>query len=315
MSLLMQKLFRQLHEEQPGEGGAGGGGGASDDAVIQREQELEASRRGWVPKHKFKGPETQWKDAATFLRDGEKINRNLQNELATVRKELEDFKGTAKQFAEFQQRQIEQRDGEIAGLIKKLKTEHREAIREGDDATADAIEERIDLLQEERTTTKKQLESAKQTQTERNPNDDGMGVDEHGNTKNPVILEWVASGNDWFQKSKPMRDYAFAIANELLQSGETRRGRPFLDSISEKMKEAFPLQLGEGRGDPTRRGSLSESGSSSSGSGGHTKADLPEEDRQLMERGIREGWIKEETFLKNYFSDTPRIHRTASGKK
>lgn len=313
MSILMRKLFRQLHEEQSGEAGAGGAGGAPDDAAIQREQELEASRKGWVPKHKFKGPEAQWKDAATFLRDGQQFNSSLQSELNRVKRELEEFKGTAKQFAEFQQRQIEARDGEIAGLVKKLKTEQRAAIRDGDDDAADAIEDRIELLQEERGKVRKQLEETKQTPSPAaDPNANGMGVDEQGNTQNPVILGWIADGNDWFQKSKPMRDYAFAIANEMIQGGETRRGRPFLDALAERMKEAFPRQLGEGRQDPTNRGSMAESGSSSNSGGGYTEADLPEEDRKLMERGIREKWTTKEKFLTNYFSDAPRVHRTAT---
>lgn len=315
MSILMRKLFRQLHEEQPTDGGAGGAGGAPDDAAMQREQELEASRSGWVPKHKYKGPEEKWKDAATFLRDRENYKDTLRSELSRVKKELEDFKGTAKQFAEFQQRQIESRDSEIAGLIRELKTQHRAAIRDDDDTTADAIEERIEVLQEERGKVREQLEKAKQGTTQQSdPNANGMGVDENGNTQNPVILAWVADGNEWFQKSKPMRDYAFAIANEMIQGGETRRGKPFLDALSERMKEAFPKQLGEGRQDPTRRGSMAESGSSSNSSGGHTEADLPEADRQLMLTGIRQGWTTKEKFLTNYFSDGPRVHRTERRK-
>lgn len=319
MSILMRKLFCQLHNEQSGEGGEGGGGnppGGANDAVIQREQELEASRRGWVPKHKFKGPEGQWKDAATFLRDGENFKGALQARLDKAERELAEFKGTAKQFAEFQQRQIEQRDGEIAGLIRQLKTQHREAIRDGDDTNADAIEERLELLQEERGKVKKQLEQAKQTgETPDAGGDPGMNVDENGNTKNPVILSWVADGNDWFQKNKPMRDYAFAVANEMIQGGETRRGRPFLDALTERMKQAFPVQLGESRSDPTKRGSMAESGSNASSAGGHTEADLPEADRQIMLTGIKQGWTTKEKFLANYFNEGPRVHRTAAKKK
>lgn len=310
MSILLRKLFSRLHEEQPLEGGSGGGG-APDDAAIQREQELEASRHGWVPKHKFNGPEGKWKDAATFLRDGQNFKSNLQSELARVKQELAEFKGTAKQFAEFQQRQIEARDAEIASLQKDLKTKLREAIRDGDDAAADALEDRIVLLQDERNKAKKQLESTKQQNQQ--PDTNSL-VDENGNTDNPVIQAWIADGNEWFKNSKPMRDYAFAVANEMIAGGETRRGKPFLDALTARMREAFPLQFGEGRQDPTRRGSMAESGSSSSSDGGHTEADLPEEDLKLMKRGIKEGWTTKERFLSNYFSDAPRIHKTARGK-
>ena len=217
-------------------------GGHSD--AIAREQELEASRKGWQPKHKYKGAEGGWKDAATFLADGQRYNSRLQEELAQVKRELADFKGTAKQFADFQQRQIEARDGEISNLVRDLKRQQREAIRDGDDAAADAIDDRIEILNDERINVKKEIEKTKQgVET---PKAHGV-VDENGRTNDPVVTAWIEDGNQWFHNSKPMRDYCFALANELMEGGETKRGRPFLDLITEKMREAFPLKLGEGR--------------------------------------------------------------------
>lgn len=318
MTLLMQKLFRQLREEQKGEGGSGGGGegsGSADhDVAITREQELEASRRGWMPKHKYKGPEGGWKDAATFLSDGAKFNNRLQDELAAVKRELTEFKGTAKQFSEFQQRQIEARDTEITSLVRDLKRQQREAIRDGDDAAADAIDDRIDILQDERNNVKKQIESTKQNAT---ASGTATGVvDENGNTNDPTVKAWIADGNAWFNESKPMRDYCFAVANEMMAAGETKRGRPFLDLVTEKMREAFPLRLGENRQDPTRRGNMTEQGGGAGGNtGSRTEADLPEEDRVLMQTGIRQGWTTKERFLANYFSDAPHRHVTAEPKK
>src|SRR5271154_230688 len=133
MSIAMRKLFSRFYAEQGDEGGDSGGGG-DHDASITREQEVQASRMGWIPKHKYKGPEGQWKDAATFLADGARYNNRLQSELADVKRQLEEFKGTAKQFSEFQQRQIEQRDTEITSLVRDLKRQEREAIRNGDDS-------------------------------------------------------------------------------------------------------------------------------------------------------------------------------------
>lgn len=314
MSLVLRKLFRQLREEQSGEGGEGGGAGDHDVAVL-REQELEASRRGWQPKHKYKGPEGGWKDAATFLADGARYNNRLQDELATVKKELAEFKGTAKQFAEFQQRQIEQRDSQINELVRDLKRQEREAIRNGDDDAAEAISDRIDILKEEHQKVKGDLEKTKPKEDSQAYNRPAI-IDENGETKDPVILQWYADGNSWFKENRPMREYAFALANEMIAGGETRRGRPFLDLIAEKMKEAFPLRFKDSENDPTRRGNMTESGSG--GAGGsriYTANDLPEADRELMKVGIRQGWTTEVQFVKNYFSDEPHIHRTAEKKK
>jgi hypothetical protein len=290
-------------------------GNNDHDESIVREQELEASRKGWQPKHKYKGPEGGWKDAATFLADGAKYNSRLQEELAQVKRELADFKGTAKQFADFQQRQIEARDAEIGGLLRDLKNQQRAAIRDGDDATADALDDRIEILTDERANVKKQIEQVKQGPSPVRGAAPGV-VDENGNTTDPTVKAWIADGNEWFSNNKPMRDYAFALANELIESGETKRGRAFLDLMTEKMREAFPLKLGENRNDPTRRGSMTESGGAGAGSGiRHTVNDLPEADRELMKIGIRQGWTTEAQFVKNYFSDDPHIHRTPEKKK
>jgi hypothetical protein len=287
-------------------------GNAQHEENITREQELEASRKGWVPKHKFKGPEGQWKDAATFLSVGAKFNQNLQAELASVKAELEAFKGTAKQFADFQQKQIESRDAEIGNLMRDLKRQQREAIRDGDDAAADAIEDRLEILNDERSKSKQALEETKQNPNSKSPS---AVIDDNGNTKDPVVLQWISEGNEWFHNSKPMRDYCFALANEAIASGETRRGRAFLDLMREKMEEAFPLKFQKSN-DPTRRGSMTESGGNgSSGGNNYTVNDLPEADRELMKVGIRQGWTTEATFLKNYFSDEPHVHRTPEKKK
>lgn len=310
MSILIQKLFRRLQEEQTAEGGAGGGG--DHDTNVVREQEIQASRMGWIPKHKYKGPEGQWKDAATFLADGARFNNRLQTELADVKRELAEFKGTAKQFSEFQQRQIEQRDTEIQSLVRDLKRQQREAVRNGDDAAADAIDDRIEILTDEQRNVKATIEKAKQT-----PQQDQSArvIDDNGNSDHPVVKEWIEDGNQWVRDNKFLRDSMFVMSNDLIQNGETRRGRAFLDLLTEKMKEAFPKRFANGS-DPTARGSMTESGSSGGGgSTSHSEHDLPEEDLALMKLGIKQGWTTKEVFLKNYFSDAPRKHSTPERKK
>jgi len=307
MSVLLRKLLGHhvMAEE------AGSGGGNHDEALV-REQELEASRKGWIPKHKYSGDETKWKDAATFLADGKKFNSRLQEEIAVLKREQAEFKGTAKQFADFQQRQIEARDAQISDLVRDLKRQQREAIRDGNDEMADSIEDRLDILNDERANVKREIEKAKQPNRGNSPSE---VVDENGNTNDPVVRAWIDNGNQWFHESKPMRDYCFTLANEAIDAGETRRGLAFLELLRSKMEEAFPLKFKKGI-DPTARGSMSESGGNGSSSGvRHTVNDLPEADRELMKVGIKQGWTSEAAFLKNYFSDEPHIHRTAPKAK
>ena len=317
-SILMQKMFRRFFNELEADGGEGGGGepAAADFTPdeLRRHTELEASRMGWTPKHKFKGEADKWKDAETFLKDGANFQGRLKSELAAVKQELADFKGTAKQFAEFQQRQIEQRDGEIAGLITQLKRDQRAAIRDGDDETADAIDSRIEILNDERTKTKDALKKAEPVVLNRGPDGQPI-VQEDGSTKDPVVSAWIENGNTWFRENARMRAYIFQYANELIAEGETKRGQPFLDKLAEHAREAFPRYFEKETAHNTGRGQMNESGSSGGGAQRYTEADLPEEDRALMNIGIRQGWTTKEKFLKNYFSEEKRVHKTAAPAK
>jgi len=235
----------------------------------------------------------------------------LQTELATVKKQLAEFQGTAKEFAAFQQRQIEARDSQIGELVRDLKRQQREAIRDGNDEMADSIEDRLDILNDERANVKQQIEKTKQAPAGDSP----PVVDENGNTNDPVVRAWIDNGNQWFNESEPMRNYCFALANEAIAAGETKRGLPFLNLMREKMEEAFPMKFKKA-GDPTARGSMTEAGGGGGGDGrSYSVNDLPEADRELMKTGIRQGWTTESTFLKNYFSDEPHVHRTAPKKK
>jgi len=270
----------------------------------QRLIEAEASKKGWVPKEKFKGPEGAWKDAATFVADGKRFNSILQRELESVRAELEAFKGTAKEFAALQQRQIEERDTQLADLQRQLKAQHREAIRNGDDDAADAIESRLEVVEDERRTNKKQIQEVKQVTPK--AGETPPAVNEDGSTSNPVVTEWIEDGNSWFKENSQMRQYAFDYANSLIAAGEKKRGRPFLDLVSQKMQEDFPRHFARQR----QSGAVNNpvEGGRSNSIGGRSVNDLPPEDRALMEVGIREGWTTQEKFLKGYFSDGPRKH-------
>jgi len=312
MSILMQKLFRRLHEEQSEDGGAGGGGEITEfsAAELARATELEASRKGWIPKHKYTGPEGKWKTAEQFLADGANFTKNLQGELARVKQELAEFKGTAKQFAEFQQRQIEERDSQITSLISDLRRQQRQAIRDGDDDTADAIDGRIDVLTEEQRRTKETIEKAK------NPQQPSASVvNEDGTTSDPVVSAWIEDGNQWFRENARMRAYCFQYANELIAGGEKARGAAFLEKLTDHMKEAFPRHFDKEASHNTGRGSMHESGRSGGNQNSYSEADLPSEDRALMELGIKQGWTTKEKFLKNYFSEDRHVHKTTAKTK
>lgn len=240
----------------------------------------QASVQGWVPKDKYTGDPAKWVDAATFVERGRNFTKNLKSELETVKARLAALDKNSKAFKEFHDRSMASQKAELDSALAQLKREHREAIRDGDDDAADALEGRMEVLN---------TEKSKLT----------APVVEEENTVDPAMEAWIADGNDWFTKDSKLQTYATAVAQDLLKKGETARGRAFLDKVTEIVKEDFPTKFSN----PNRqRSSSAEGGSPAAGKqvGGKTEKDLPEADRALMNQFVAEGWTTKEKFLKEY---------------
>src|ERR1700743_3022707 len=107
--------------------GAGGdqviddSGGGDGDAGGKAAAELEAGKKGWVPKDKFKGPPEKWKPASQFLADGDKFQKSTQRELLELRQKVADFEGTKTQFAKFYEELLANKQKELDGAISELR--------------------------------------------------------------------------------------------------------------------------------------------------------------------------------------------------
>lgn len=264
--------------------------------------EREASARGWVPKDQYKGDPNKWVDAATFNDRGKRFNSNLQRELEAVKRELQQFKGTAAAFAKHQAEIIEQKDRDLADAIKALKVQRSQASREGEDELAVELDDRIDALKQQRGELKK---------VETQPQQPPSGVPDPAN--DPVLLEWIEDGNSWFQDDPKLAKYAVALGEEMLRGGETSRGRPFLDKVRAAMEQDFPRKFrkAEEAAPRTPREPVAAGDrNGGSRSSGYSERDLPAEDLALMKQGIAEGWTTKEKFLNGYFGDLAKPRRT-----
>ena len=259
--------------------------------------ETDAGRKGWVPKDQYKGDPAKWVDAKVFLERGEKFNANLQKEVAALKRQLESFEGTKKAFAKFHEETLARKDAELKEAIAALRVAKSRATAEGEHEEAVAIEDRIELLKEERQAVK--TVEVEQTQTATS----GPGP----NPEDPVLLEWIEDGNSWFQDDPALRDYAVTLGENLIKQGTTVRGRKFLDLVRTHMEENFPRKFRAfaGGGNPAPRSGAeppSGRGPASGPTGGKTERDLPAEDLALMKQFIKEGWTTKEKFLAGYFS-------------
>lgn len=275
----------------------------SDGDVTDHEtlaDEREASSRGWVPKDQYKGDPTKWVDAKTFNDRGKRFNSNLQRELEAVKRELQQFKGTAAAFAKHQSELLEQKDKDLKDAVRALKVQRSQASREGEDELAVELDDRIDALNKQRDDLKK---------VETQPQAPADGVPNPAN--DPVLLEWIEDGNSWFQDDPKLAKYAVALGEEMLRNGETSRGRPFLDKVRAAMEQDFPRKFRQPE-EPTRipREAVATGGGRAGGSGSYSERDLPAEDLALMKQGISEGWTTKEKFLKGYFEDLGKSKRT-----
>lgn len=280
--------------------------GNDDDSEIalQREQEEIASRKGWTPKDKFKGPPEKWVDAKTFNERGDRFAKNLQREVETLKAELAQFKGTAKAFAKFQEDQLAAKDIELKEAKAALRQQQRQAIRDGDDTLADDIDDRIEKIDAKREEFKQLKKEPQQpvANTEVNPQDQ------------LVLQEWIEDGNDWFESNEKLRNYAIDLGKRMRANGDTDTGRRFLNKVRQQMEEDFPRQFQQQKQRPAaNRVESSDSGSGSVSGGSYSERDLPAEDLQLMRQFVAEGLTTKEKFLKSYFEDArnggKRTHR------
>jgi hypothetical protein len=85
----------------------------------------EAESQGWVPKDKFRGNESDWVDADTFVKRGREIlpilrknNENLIKDLNATKEQLKEFRQAAEEFKQFQREAYERKASDYEKRIQ-----------------------------------------------------------------------------------------------------------------------------------------------------------------------------------------------------
>jgi hypothetical protein len=234
--------------------------------------EQEALESGWVPKDEYKGDEHKWVDAAEFLRRGELFKKieDQSKQLKDVRKALADMAKLHSQV----------REVEYKRAIDSLKQQRKEALADGDVETFTAVEEKIEAVKEQQDILKAQP----------------APVQEDGNT-HPEFQAWVAQ-NSWYNNNAPMKAFADALGADLSRAGNSPD--QVLKKVAAAVREEFPKRFTNPNRD--KPGTV-ESGQARgrSTSSGFT---LTDEERQIMNRFIRTGAIKDE---KEYIESLKKV--------
>lgn len=204
----------------------------TDEQGQETETEIEARKRGWVPKEEYRGAEDDWKPAKEWLDHGEtekqrlkKENAELQERLSANEATLKETKDTLEQFKGFYNK-AEKRAYDKA--LKDLKAKQREAVKDGDEEAFAAAEKEIDALDKE------VKEAAK-------PKTNGQEPPEH-----PDFKAWTAD-NPWYtgtdRVNLEMRKYCDDMAEYVADAHPSLKGRAFFDKMTGLVKEKFPDQF------------------------------------------------------------------------
>ena len=268
---------------------------APQDAPEAPQYESEARAQGWVAADEFRGSESDWVDAETFVRRGKEIrpilrknNETLLKELGEAKKDAAEVREAAKEFREFQKQQFERKTKELESQLEQLKQAKREAITQGDGDRAIAIDDAMDELKEQRQEAKEDLKAAEEKVKE------APQV-----TQDPTLNEWMDK-NDWFGKDTRLTGMANGLGVELRRENPSLQGKAFLDKLDEELAIMLPEKFGKKRVQNPMEGSSNGTARPSVGTGKKSYNNLPAEAKAACDKFVKQGLMTKEAYVAEY---------------
>ena len=268
---------------------------APQEAPEASQYEAEARAQGWVAQEEFRGSESDWVDAETFVRRGKEImpilrknNEKLLKELGEAKKAAEEAREAAKEFREFQKQQFERKTKELESQLEQLKQAKRDAITQGDGDRAIAIDDAMDDLKEQRLEAKQDLKAAEEKAKE---------VPQV--TTDPSLNEWMDK-NDWFGKDTRLTGMANGLGVELRRENPGLQGKAFLDKLDEELAVMLPEKFGKKRNQNPMEGVSNGTARPSSGSGKKSYNNLPAEAKAACDKFVKQGLMTKEAYVAEY---------------
>lgn len=286
--------------EQGEQGNAGNNDSGDSDHLAT--MEAEAKIFGWVPKDDFRGDESQWIDAETFVKRGREINpilkKNNDRLMQELRKrdgEIAEMRGSLDEFGKMYTKMSETA---YQRAIQDVKAQLRNARTEGDVDLVEQLEEQRDALVEESKNIKPPVKPAPQQQ-QVNPQ------------AQQALQDWVGE-NKWYNQDKNP-DMVFAADGIALKLSKSRPDlvgtRAFLDNVTDELKRVMPDRFknpNRAAGSPVAGGT---SGASQQSKGKKGYNDLPADAKLACDRmttpgkpGFIKGFTKDK-YVQNYFEE------------
>lgn len=248
-----------------------------------------ASKLGWKPKDQFEGNDEAWKPADEFILASRDIQRNLSQELRSVRDEVSRMGRTSAQLLE------QTLADKIAERDTYWKRVHAQAVKDDNPELAErAVDERIKLASE----------------TPKTPADDAVP---------PSTAAWIERQKEWFGSpgangtfvgGDPLaRSRAMAVCDTLAKQGVApdEQLRQAERAVRKEFPELFPTPAKTPAGVQT--GASRSTGPSSRAKG---YADMPAESQKMAQDYLKRHGIPLEKFAESYFAD-PANHERKAG--
>lgn len=253
--------------------------------------ESEARLQGWVPKEEFRGNESDWIDADTFVQRGREINpilrknnERIQRELDATKRQMEELKKATDEFKKFQKESFDRKLHEYEVEIQDLKTLKKKAVSEGDGDLVVELDDRIDELK---------AKKAEETFDEGTPAP--APVD-------PAIQQatedWM-DANSWYKSDKNMQVAADSIAVQIRKENPYLVGKEFFEKVDNALVDLFPP---EKLGKKVRpRNPVEGSKPSSDGKTKQAYDSLPPEAKAACDKFVKQKLMTKDEYVKMYF--------------
>jgi len=234
------------------------------------EVESRARAQGWVSKEEFEANEKnvgkKWRPADEFVERGEMLDtmKSLRHEITKIKTDFNALADHHKKVAET----------EYKRALETLRAQRTAAAEEGDTAAVVQLSDKIDELKE---THREQLVENKPVQ----------GV-------HPAFPRWIED-NPWYQSDPELRAAADAAAQSYSLQNP---GAPFEDVlgyVTKRVKERF--MKSESKPKVSSVESATTGGGISTKSKGFSKADLSDEEKEVMTMLVKRKVMTEEEYI------------------
>jgi hypothetical protein len=263
---------------------------------IAQEVLQEASSQGWVPKDRFRGNESDWVDADTFVKRGREIlpilrknNENLMKDLNATKEQLRDFREAAEEFKKFQRESYERKASDYEKRIAEIKESRAQAISDGDGQKVNALDDALDLAKDELKEAKQAVKDVVSTPE----------IPETPASVDPNLQVWL-DRNNWFGQDKRLTTVANGIGESLRLEFPGLKGQPFLDKLDEVLQEEFPDKFGKKKQSPSSRVESGSGRQSRSGGSAQSYDNLPPEAKAACDRFVKQKLMTREAYVADF---------------